>query len=217
METATEAAPRLDAKQLLAPFVGANDVRSWLNNPFSIGGDLLASNGSILVCVTGAGSDAHAAPPDQKLVYALYEKATKRNWEGATIHPDSVKPIGDAHGITCRICAGRGRIIIDWCGDCDGEGTFQHGLHDYDCKECNATGYTHTPGDEDICPECIGSGIRSYVSSTVRHGDLSIAYRYIKHLKQLPDCVIDPVIHDGDSGFWFLFTGGWGLVMPVRV
>lgn len=57
METATETAPCLDAKQLLAPFVGANDIRSWLNNPFSIGGDLLASNGSILVCVTGAGAD----------------------------------------------------------------------------------------------------------------------------------------------------------------
>lgn len=217
MSTQTDAISRdLDAKQLLAPFVGASDIRSWLNAPFAIAGDLLASNGSILVCVTGAGSDADAAPFTQQLVYALHKKAIARNWDGATIAANDVKPRGKADEISCQTCDGSGRINMRECTDCDGEGDFDHGKHTYECKECRGHGYTYRAGTEDMCPECIGSGIRSHVSSTVRQGDRSIAYRYIKRMQQLPDCFIDPVIHDGDSGFWFRFTGGWGLVMPIR-
>lgn len=214
METATETAPCLDAKQLLAPFVGASDIRSWLNNPFSIGGDLLASNGMILVCVSGAGCDADTAPPDQQGVYALYKKGKERSWQGATIPANSVKPIGNVIEITCNVCDGSGRINMRECTDCDGEGDFDHGKHTYECKECSGNGYTYRAGKEDMCPECVGSGFRTRATTTVRHDEFSISYRYIHQLQQLPDCVIDPAM---DVGFWFRFTGGWGLVMPVRV
>lgn len=224
METATGAAPRLDAKQLLAPFVGRNDIRTWMNEPLSIRGDLVACNGYILVCVVGAGLDTAPNPKMPITMLDLHAAGTDRVWGDALVAVDSIQPVlVDLRDVKCVNCKGRGRVVVQHCDECD-RGTFVHGSHEYRRLECDGTGANISAGDDDDdeCPKCHGSGVNGGIGSTIVDGRLSVQYHFIKQMQSLPECFIEAKAHHEQYAcpahglFYFRFRGGWGLVMSYR-
>ena len=111
-------------------------------------------------------------------------------------------------------CNGTGHIRRTECPDCDGNGTFEYGHHEYRCKECDGEGALcdGDPDGNDPCPRCDGRGEKS--NNPVRIGSVSVDARYLRVLEKLPAPMLyppgpnDPVVCH--------FDGGIAVVMPIR-
>lgn len=215
---ATPSGQTVSAEQLLAPFVGRSDPRFWMNQPISIRGDLVACNGHIFVCVTGAGLGVATNPAVSVTMFDLHAAGTDRAWDDALVAIESVQPVlADGQAVECGTCKGRGRVIVDECDECDG-GTFVHGSHEYTCMECGGEGHFISAGDDHECPTCHGSGVNRDLRSTIVDGTMSVSYHYIKQMQSLPECFIEAKAQEKQKQkcFYFRFRGGWGLVMSCR-
>lgn len=79
-----------------------------------------------------------------------------------------------------------------------------------DCDFCHGRGtYYRAP-----CPECSGSG-EERVPSPVKMGEASFAGFYINKIAALPNCRLSAT--RAEKVAHFLFDGGEGALMPMRV
>lgn len=104
----------------LKPFCGQNDIRYWLNEPFSEGIFTYATNGHIIVRVPRV-DWVHEAPESMR------GKAAKLFADNP---PSAMVAIPDIPAVPpqldCLYCDGKGKIIdggfAETCEDCDGTG-----------------------------------------------------------------------------------------------
>jgi hypothetical protein len=139
----------------LQPFCSTDKSRVGIVAPFTKGGWTYATNGRIMIRVP-------AIPGVE-------------DRPGTPINPEKVLPGREVCGTpvelppgwgnfpvnikTCKRCGGGGRTIR--CRHCDGEGhkPCPTCLHDEDCDECGALGFSPASGDNgEPCEGCCGLG-----------------------------------------------------------
>jgi hypothetical protein len=115
----------------------------------------------------------------------------------------------------CPDCFGTGKQTI--CGDCEGNGEFEHGSHSYDCKECSGSGRTSIkfnflvdPDDQATrtCDSCSGT---KFKSSEVELCEIYIHSRYLNLICSLPN--VHAQLDQKTSRLYFNFDGGSGFVL----
>ena len=146
----------------LKPFCGDNDVRYYMNAPFSEGEFTYATNGHILVRVARCDDvpevEVEAAPPKCEKLFA------DNPFISAVEIPD-IPPMIEAD-----------------CDCCNGYGTHEQKCKTgtaYDCEECNATGKRVTEPGETMWPQ-------------ITVGDTGFASKYLRLIKALPGIEFSP-------------------------
>ncbi|WP_291384992.1 MULTISPECIES: hypothetical protein [Achromobacter] len=200
----------------LKPFCGRDDPREFLNHPWQEDGATYASNGHI-------GIQVDVVQPDAPAVSATMAGRIQKLLAEAranTIPLDIKFP--DVAPKPCPRCEGRGFVIAVECDECEGDGWFEHGSHNYDCKECNASGEIVQPAGRadpkaEECWSCDGNGT---VSTHVHLHANGITYgfqeKYLRRIATLPAVRLF-VSSDNSAAARFDFEGGSGVLMPVRV
>ncbi|WP_414041212.1 hypothetical protein ACJU26_03805 [Acidithiobacillus sp. M4-SHS-6] len=206
----------------LKPFCARNDPREYLNAPWREEGKVIASDGRIIIIVDDLPGDFPA--PAAQVTGALRrfagqfaDKVSDPVWYGIAdlpVPPNEPCPSCDGKGYRAR-----NRSV---CPDCDGEGTFVHGSHEYECQECDGTGFVDRHGLDgtattDECPACDGSGIRFEVFP-FPVGGVKFQIKYLNLLRMLPECelAVPEISVFQDVPASFRFSGGTGYLMPVN-
>lgn len=199
-----------------------NDSRGYLYHPHKIGEQMYATNGHILIAadLTGVAADipdgVEVLPENVASIFVKYCSESPGD-EAQWI------PAGDAavepSGKTCMSCGGSGRTPqeVD-CDDCDGDGDFWHGRHQYECRSCDGGGKVDGPVEDDdpVCEHCNGSGQQiGFWRLPWREGD-GVCGRYVGLIQALPDAEFAQHGKARDR-IHFRFTGGRGVVMPLIV
>jgi len=136
-------------------FCGVGDIRTYLNEPFYIDGNICCSNGHILAWRHQNEIGTDDAPSEMK----------QRVREMMNIDHSKFKPVSfDLPVIEmrkCRVCEGTGKCTRSICEECDGDGEVEL-CNDYncycdECKSCDGDGQIISIGG-DLCEECNGSG-----------------------------------------------------------
>jgi hypothetical protein len=190
-------------------FAGVDDYRTYLNRPWRRDGKLYATNGHFMIEIDDDGRDA-AAFEKQPDCVGIFAKHT----------PGEFMPIPPlAAPARCEWCKGHGVCYREACPDCDGNGEFMRGMHEYECKRCEGDGYflfpTAPPGEKETrCSACYGLGEEVRKDRGTPVGDLLVATRLLRVLTELPG--VEVAVCKAPEALWFRFTGGRGLVMPMR-
>lgn len=197
---------------------GPEEQRKQLREPWTCDGGIGATNGSILIYLPDTASDRYR-PAHTHLANVIGRFDQKYKPGNASIAVADLSIPGDVH---CSCCCAFGAVISSPCTECDGQGRFTHGSHQYQCKHCMASG-THrrpagtldkkTPGRE-TCPECKGAGeLTQDIPVPVFDG--FIRKRYLSMLQDLKDCILFKTADPKHNIYPFRFDGGRGWVMPT--
>ena len=202
----------------LHTFCAVNDPRAWLNHPLRIEDCVVATNGHIAVATPWndaqhAGRQYSTAPDEARLaekVCAARAAASTPGgtWKSVTDIQICIDP--------CLLCEGSGNVTKKTCPDCDGEGCFAHGHHDYDCKQCEGDGFTVTPRGDKPCKECFATGLTQALSdfdALDEWGPKAANTIYVAALRKLPLAQLRAELEAG--AFPIRFDGGFGLLMPM--
>lgn len=199
----------------LKPFCGRNDPRTELNQPWCDGGFTYASNAHLAIKIVGERPKLPGAPSFAKQLARFFEEAHANSVPLPIEFPSQAEE-------TCETCNGKKYTLFSSCGDCSGNGSFEHGQHDYECKECEGSGGYYQParesdeGSED-CMTCGGRGTTSryiyLVANGITHG---YQEKYLRLIAALPN-VRFFVTDDNTRCARFDFDGGSGVLMPVRI
>lgn len=203
----------------LAPFCGKDDQRAYLNEPFCVAGGTGACNGLILVWLddksSGKPLGAKEAESLERVIARAKAEAAQpeAQWVAVeTIRTSSCK---------CTQCDGTGVVSVVDCEDCDGDGEFWHGNHQYDCKECDGAGHQNITGIGEQCEECGGTG-KNEIGQPSAYGvtgadAFTVSSHFISRMRKLPGCRIKRYCSrpSGGRGLTFVFEGGVGIVMPL--
>ncbi|MBB1593573.1 hypothetical protein [Achromobacter sp. UMC46] len=201
----------------LKRFCAKDDPRPYLNAPWQEDGSSFATNGHIAIKLT-AQADAElpaAAPTMAGRIQKHLEQSASHNIDLPIVLPEE-------QGRACGLCGGSGRLLVDTCTECDGSGSFEHGSHTYDCKECMGHGQHASPAlpgsdDSTECDCCDGVGqlFTQYVDLQADGKTYRYQRRYLRLISDLPSARLivgtDPV-----EAARFEFAGGSGVLMPCR-
>jgi len=120
----------------------------------------------------------------------------------------------------CPSCMGTGRATT--CDDCEGNGEFRHGNHDYTCKTCDGRGqYTSVFAEPDTqCNACSGSGRKHEHQIPIQVGSQAVGLAYLRLIAPLPGVQLHLKKSAGPTGtapIRFTYAGGCGVILPMRV
>jgi hypothetical protein len=200
-------------KEDLQKFCSTDSTRVNINKPFSDGDYTYATNGCIIVRVTRIeGVGEQEVFDTLKKIDAGKLFSNIPNYPYFTI-PDIPEPSFD----TCHKCAGTGKTKT--CPECGGDGVVmlsnRYNHYECDCETCGGDGYyAKGKGEETTCEQCGGEGKIYKRENSIASGRL---YRniYLSLLKELPECLLAEA-KDLEPGH-FKFTGGDGMLMPLKV
>lgn len=201
----------------LKRFCAKDDPRPYLNAPWQEDGSAFATNGHIAITLNGH-SDATLPDADPTMagrIQKLLERIASNDIDLPIALPEET-------GRACGLCGGSGRVVVETCTECDGEGTFEHGSHTYDCKDCAGHGAHTSPAllatDDTIECECcdgLGKIFSQYVDLQADGKTYRYQRRYLLLINDLPSSRLivgsNPV-----EAARFEFTGGSGVLMPCR-
>jgi hypothetical protein len=199
----------------LSPFLAVGGDREYLTHPLPLGTGTAASNGHLFVWINDPApaslSSAMPTSTADRLRAVLSAAQASAEAAGPWVAATEVR-IEDR---ACRRCDGLGSLTATACGECEGDGYFYRGRHEYECMECEGSGEIAKPGLEGFaCEACSGSRLAPGPSS-IGGGGLTIQNSYILKLRTLPDCQILDDVVDGMFCFCFRFVGGVGAVMAL--
>lgn len=180
-------------------------MRYYLQAPFNHRGYLYASNGHILVRIP-APEHADTVSPHKPAETSVKMFAELQVGSYAAIPPLQVPRL-------CRHCKGAGHYRQTYCPTCKGQGEIYVRRRVYNkCKPCEGLGQLASPdGDDQTCYACFGLG-RDSARTVV--GDVGFQVNYLMMIKALPDHQFAPSLFEKPAHF--VFTGGEGLLMPMR-
>ncbi|QET71414.1 hypothetical protein [Bordetella bronchiseptica] len=201
----------------LKPFCGRNDLRPYFNSPWQEDGKVFACDGYIAIQIDAV-PDAALPAVDPKMagrIQKLLSQVESNNVEVAINLPTDPAD-------TCRRCDGSGYKISRACDECEGDGWFEHGTHEYECKECDGEGEHATPATAQTagakeCDSCDGMGVllTRYVELHANGTAYKFQERYLTLISRLPSARLI-VSGDNFAAARFEFSGGRGVVMPCR-
>lgn len=202
-------------QDLLQRFIGTeHEPREFMRKPWSVNGHIYATNGHYGIRLDAAPEGVEALPitdkhPDIEKLFVAAD-AIEREWQSVPQLP-AIKP--------CELCDGSGKVTTAACGDCYGDGYFFHGVHEYECKNCEGDGEIYCQGgDLHTCPDCDGHGeqISRSRDSAIGIGNAHASVVYLRVISQLPAVRIASGKTPTDS-ILFTFEGGRGILMPMRL
>mgnify|MGYP003407694151 FL=1 len=196
----------MKASEILALFVAKDDPREYLMLPTRANGYLYATNGHICVRCKDDPEVADSADPVAKNIPARVDRLISvTDYEEVVFKPLVFERVQHK----CRSCKGTGHIIS--CYACD-DGTFDHYGIEYECRTCDAMGFIPDDDSNTPCHECDGNKYtlnHARVDGRLFNGD------YLDRLSKLPDIQIYVSIDESAASI-FKFTGGIGVIMPMR-
>lgn len=202
----------IDLKQFCGP---QDDTRPYLRVPFTFEGDtyVYATDGYIAVRVLKSngyeGEIFDSIPLSTAGMRCIFD-------HNAAEYTAPI-PVSAPERLPCDSCGQTGKIKAPAtyeCGDCDGDGEFQHGNHRYSCKECDGDGKVKSKFDTVLadCEKCQGTG-QNY--GVVKFGHAFFSGKYVAKIAALPNAKIQ--VRDAFKNAHFTFDDGEGVVMPVRM
>lgn len=197
--------------ELVQRFCGVahNEIRDYLCKPWRKDGLIYATNGHVLIEFDDDGREAVDWSPSHPLGDKIFVKYPAREF----VPMPALGAIRSKH--RCARCCGKGFHFVVDCDDCDGFGGFEHGRHKYDCAECNGKGSLGSETIKTVCLFCDGFGEDgSWRGEEFVIGEAGFQARYMRLIALLPNVEIAPA--DRLAGSHFRFTGGRGMVMPMR-
>lgn len=199
----------------LTRFCGPKDERPCLAVPHPVPGGAVASNGHILILVDGA----EVAQPNEaeRLTESIAANVAKM-LDQARLHDfaDAIPAMSLSldNYEECTRCDGNGYVKEVPCQDCDGEGQFMRGRHEYTCQQCDGSGVeTFWDAEQTRCPECGGSQVEQDAVKFGANATHGINTKYLHLLQSLPECVVSWAT---DEWIVYRFTGGCGVVAAMR-
>lgn len=209
----------MSAVDLDAFCAAPDDPREFLRQPFSIDGHDAASNAAMIIFVRATGTKlpectgSSMARIREFLRNALEHAGKDGDWITADSLKTPTKP--------CHNCDGRGAHSATDCDECDGDGHFQYGKHQYECSECAGTGHIHQDDEADAplpnrCMWCFGTGIEPQsVATQPGQRAYGVNSALLSLLRKLPNCALLRGAVDAIP-VYFRFDGGCGALMPMR-
>lgn len=210
----------------LHKYVAVDDVRGYMNKLVNVGGYLGAINGhAFIIDQTTKGKHygffdfykTRKAPVGQKST--IEKQITDVEASLDSYVWQDMPEIKDSHYKDCHHCndAGLVRSRGVGCGECSGDGfvlienTFNE--HEVECKSCDGHGNEYS--GMETCGHCEGTKLHLEYSPILLVGDgLALNGLYVSWFSDLPDVKIS--WHDEYRFFVLKFTGGFGLIMPMR-
>ena len=117
----------------------------------------------------------------------------------------------------CRVCDGRGKVLV--CPECGGEGevVLSNDWHEYEaeCKSCYGDGWLAGIESEKlvVCERCAGSG-EVYGKEGTKIGGSMVALCLLDKLKTLPE--VEVFLPELKGMINFRFAGGCGALMTLH-
>lgn len=209
----------------LMPFLSNDRSRSYLCAPFVVDESTCATNGHVAVWVPGrqVESDAHQIQSSMREIMRDAMSASYQPFERIELPtvrlPACEKCAGRRHVIKCHVCNGEGEH------ECDND---ECGCH-HECGACRGSGaYPSYSADHGAvpCDQCSGTGRKVDDRAVHLGGELSLAWRYLDMIQNLPG----PMQFSVQIGHpdrwspnrtnykWVAFRGdGWhAVIMPRR-
>lgn len=198
-------------------FCGKDDPRPYLNTPWQEDGSSFASNGHIAIMLDGAPTPS-LPPADPNMVGRVPKLLAQ---VAANQQAIAIK-LPEEPAETCYRCEGSGFAISQQCEECDGDGWFEHGSHEYDCKDCDGSGEhvvsaaQGSPGAAE-CERCDGHGklFSRFVDLHAAGTTYKFQEKYLRLINDLPSPRLI-VSADRAEAARFEFDGGRGVLMPCR-
>jgi hypothetical protein len=194
------------------------EPRSYMHTPHIVCGRICATNGHWIGALDQLPAADHGLP--------LLD--VQRGYDPSNILQAVYAYTGDFVPATtigirtekCTRCRGTGRAIYVGCFECDGNGYFVHGSHDYKCKECHAEGEIVQAGTGPTCRLCHGVGRAPVRIKSSTHGDpsteRSASSIYVAALRAIGGEISVTTVRSPASEFYVLrFPGGHGALMPM--
>jgi hypothetical protein len=191
----------------MAQFCATRDTRKHLFSPFRLNGFIYATDGEIAIRIPDDGSEVADCESGLEKIEHFFQMPENILFQQIPLLNITLK---------CAECSGTGfvnYVHVD-CDECDGEGVFKHGAHDYDCKECNGSGEYRsvTLGSKNECNQCDGSGNQPIQAVAI--GNTFLNHKYLVKMNNLPNCTI--ATNGKIERSYFKFDGGSGVIMPCR-
>jgi len=187
-----------------------DDNSQGFHRPLEIDGSLYYTNGKIIVT-------APLMDVDRDNAHSLADKVKKYgDVANGNCGFNNLPEFPDFSW--CARCNGHGAVEFKECEDCDGRGWFEHGNHDYDCKNCEETGRVVVEGGEKFpCSHCRGTGIINVGSTRIDGFPFGLVY--LSLIKMLPGarvCVVPPEAGDDVATLLFRYDHGVGALRGRR-
>lgn len=204
----------------LAALCNQDDPREHLRTPWAVPGGAAATNGIYLVFLAGADAPEFSGPGDTETYTRELIDQARMAAAVQTLTWTRLETVFIPDAPACGDCAGSGKVRVTECYDCDGNGEFSHGFHEYVCQECHGIGTVPASGGpESPCERCDGDG-RRWDHVPVRPPGTPRKWganaKYVLRLRShLPDAEI--AFMAGRDMFAIRFPGGLGLLMPLRM
>ena len=193
-----------------------NELCTYLQKPLRTAQGMVYCNGHILVCAPYLDDGEEYATTPAIMQDALARFARESSAAGESVDMQSLV-LPEAR--VCPDCNGAGYLYVLPCESCDGEGTFKHYGHEYECRECEGCGYAslsqltdhskNKSAKRQKCTECDSYGDQS---QSVPLGNAFFARHYLAMIADLPGCKLWP--NGTTNGSAFTFDGGYGWLMP---
>ena len=198
----------VDIKQ----WAGRNDERKYLNQPFNIIGQTVATSGHVMIIVdkddiygelpSGRVSSIRRVVEEVITTNGDFKPFDKSRYSLPESHPCGVcKSTGSVEEISCEECRGRGEITLD------------NDYHEYshECKTCDGRKVYRPP--QGICPSCDGFKVSYDRNARVEVDGVLLDPRYFDLLWQIEDLTVC-----GVPDRWLLFRSPIyiGAIMRMR-
>jgi len=210
----------------LSKYTSKNDARVFANKVINISGYLGVCNGHILIIDETTKDkhygflDFHSERKQQVQDYKLEDQLNSIRENLDSFVWDDMPPINDEHYRDCHDCNDRGLVPIreDGCSECKGSGEVElendHNSYEIECKGCNGDGNAFAGGFEP-CNKCAGTKKHlSYVPVLTVNTKWALSGEYVQSLGRLPNVKLS--WQEQYEFFAFKFTGGFGIIMPMR-
>ena len=201
--------------QDLQKFCIRDEARYELTHPFTVGDYTYATDGRIAIRVPAL-PEADATPKKTNPTSIFAD-------DPATYTPIELPPGWQEFPQLTKICAdckgvGKCPERIE-CDECCGSGEAECPTchQDHDCPECQGKGDVR--GDPNAtCEACRGDKfIEVMTTISGNRGEIFFSDVYLRRIHTLPDVALSHKLDNPSLPAAFVFTGGEGRVMPLRM
>lgn len=198
---------------IIEQFTGVDDVRSWIQKPFNIDNDTIATDGAILVAipVDSKYKDNELDGSQKKTIGILLDGFFERGFT-------PLSKIKTHKSEPCPRCNQKMFVTVKRCDECESEGYFElknkFNSYEVECKSCGGEGEYVTPGGDTVCGSCHGTGeYYHYAKRTyIEKLDLHFADRYINLINKLDNVKVSA----GENRMFFYNNDMRGILMAIK-
>lgn len=197
-------------------FCDPDDIRSITNQPFTLDGYTVATNGWVMLVSPKSNypsaEDVGIPGRTQDSVRTIISEIKAKD---SLLTPSALTEPGM---IDCKVCKGTGKPITKQCSECHGDGMVffenYHSDYEFECKSCDGLGTTTTANLTGHCGHCGGGGKQYNEEVTVDAFDMRFNPKLVELFINAPNLEVAPD-HDG-MRICFKSGNQFGALMALR-